>query len=166
MVKCSSYILPKWIKKACLSRLLSPLYPSVNFLKKKLKRRMFLCSNIVIGMCVWFSEEWVRPVMKRDKQMLLHWGYWPDRWTHTHTHIHSSGVYVNAGLMCCVHDAVMTHGSQPVRWRLLWRIRPLLRNPGRLETPPYLSPSVSNPLPLFFFVSFVLHMFSLSFMFL
>uniref|UniRef100_A0A8C1FJR3 SWI/SNF related BAF chromatin remodeling complex subunit C2 n=1 Tax=Cyprinus carpio carpio TaxID=630221 RepID=A0A8C1FJR3_CYPCA len=21
---------------------------------------------------------WVRPVMKRDKQMLLHWGYWPD----------------------------------------------------------------------------------------
>ncbi|KAK3557494.1 hypothetical protein QTP70_028315, partial [Hemibagrus guttatus] len=25
------------------------------------------------------EEEWVRPVMKRDKQMLLHWGYWPDR---------------------------------------------------------------------------------------
>ncbi|XP_051568575.1 SWI/SNF complex subunit SMARCC2-like isoform X1 [Myxocyprinus asiaticus] len=24
------------------------------------------------------EEEWVRPVMKRDKQMLLHWGYWPD----------------------------------------------------------------------------------------
>ncbi|KAI2663701.1 SWI/SNF complex subunit SMARCC2 [Labeo rohita] len=24
------------------------------------------------------DEEWVRPVMKRDKQMLLHWGYWPD----------------------------------------------------------------------------------------
>lgn len=29
---------------------------------------------------VWFSEEWVRPVMKRDKQVLLHWGYFPDRW--------------------------------------------------------------------------------------
>uniref|UniRef100_A0A8C1ZGC1 SWI/SNF related, matrix associated, actin dependent regulator of chromatin, subfamily c, member 2 n=1 Tax=Cyprinus carpio TaxID=7962 RepID=A0A8C1ZGC1_CYPCA len=26
----------------------------------------------------WFSVVWVRPVMKRDKQMLLHWGYWPD----------------------------------------------------------------------------------------
>lgn len=25
-------------------------------------------------------EEWVRPVMKRDKQVLLHWGYYPDRW--------------------------------------------------------------------------------------
>lgn len=25
------------------------------------------------------SEEWVRPVMKRDKQVLLHWGYFPDR---------------------------------------------------------------------------------------
>lgn len=24
-------------------------------------------------------EEWVRPVMKRDKQVLLHWGYFPDR---------------------------------------------------------------------------------------
>ncbi|TRY54947.1 hypothetical protein DNTS_020712 [Danionella cerebrum] len=24
------------------------------------------------------DEEWVRPIMKRDKQMLLHWGYWPD----------------------------------------------------------------------------------------
>uniref|UniRef100_A0AAY4CXF4 SWI/SNF related, matrix associated, actin dependent regulator of chromatin, subfamily c, member 2 n=1 Tax=Denticeps clupeoides TaxID=299321 RepID=A0AAY4CXF4_9TELE len=24
------------------------------------------------------EEEWVRPVMKRDKQVLLHWGYWPD----------------------------------------------------------------------------------------
>ncbi|XP_046881672.1 SWI/SNF complex subunit SMARCC2 isoform X2 [Hypomesus transpacificus] len=24
------------------------------------------------------EEEWVRPVMKRDKQMLLHWGYSPD----------------------------------------------------------------------------------------
>lgn len=28
---------------------------------------------------VLFSEEWVRPVMKRDKQVLLHWGYFPDR---------------------------------------------------------------------------------------
>lgn len=25
------------------------------------------------------AEEWVRPVMKRDKQVLLHWGYYPDR---------------------------------------------------------------------------------------
>uniref|UniRef100_A0A8B9V1P9 SWI/SNF related, matrix associated, actin dependent regulator of chromatin subfamily c member 2 n=1 Tax=Anas zonorhyncha TaxID=75864 RepID=A0A8B9V1P9_9AVES len=24
------------------------------------------------------GEEWVRPVMKRDKQVLLHWGYYPD----------------------------------------------------------------------------------------
>uniref|UniRef100_A0A668AIH1 SWI/SNF related BAF chromatin remodeling complex subunit C2 n=1 Tax=Myripristis murdjan TaxID=586833 RepID=A0A668AIH1_9TELE len=24
------------------------------------------------------AEEWVRPVMKRDKQVLLHWGYFPD----------------------------------------------------------------------------------------
>ncbi|NXM35599.1 SMRC2 protein, partial [Oxyruncus cristatus] len=27
------------------------------------------------------EEEWVRPVMKRDKQVLLHWGYYPDRIT-------------------------------------------------------------------------------------
>lgn len=35
-------------------------------------------------MLMYFSlfgpEEWVRPVMKRDKQVLLHWGYFPDRW--------------------------------------------------------------------------------------
>ncbi|XP_034268227.1 SWI/SNF complex subunit SMARCC2 isoform X2 [Pantherophis guttatus] len=24
------------------------------------------------------EEEWVRPIMKRDKQVLLHWGYYPD----------------------------------------------------------------------------------------
>ncbi|XP_054831815.1 SWI/SNF complex subunit SMARCC2 isoform X4 [Eublepharis macularius] len=24
------------------------------------------------------TEEWVRPIMKRDKQVLLHWGYYPD----------------------------------------------------------------------------------------
>ncbi|NXQ55918.1 SMRC2 protein, partial [Anthoscopus minutus] len=28
--------------------------------------------------CVCPAEEWVRPVMKRDKQVLLHWGYYPD----------------------------------------------------------------------------------------
>lgn len=36
-----------------------------------------LCS--LIFFFVLFSEEWVRPVMKRDKQVLLHWGYFPDR---------------------------------------------------------------------------------------
>ncbi|XP_048344504.1 SWI/SNF complex subunit SMARCC2 isoform X8 [Sphaerodactylus townsendi] len=25
-----------------------------------------------------YTEEWVRPIMKRDKQVLLHWGYYPD----------------------------------------------------------------------------------------
>ncbi|NWU17886.1 SMRC2 protein, partial [Cephalopterus ornatus] len=46
-------------------------------------------------------EEWVRPVMKRDKQVLLHWGYYPDRLGEqlqppphphlTHPHIHPTG---------------------------------------------------------------------------
>lgn len=37
------------------------------------------CSLIFLILLVLFSEEWVRPVMKRDKQVLLHWGYFPDR---------------------------------------------------------------------------------------
>lgn len=31
------------------------------------------------ALCLCLAEEWVRPVMKRDKQVLLHWGYYPDR---------------------------------------------------------------------------------------
>lgn len=31
------------------------------------------------ALCLCLVEEWVRPVMKRDKQVLLHWGYYPDR---------------------------------------------------------------------------------------
>lgn len=33
---------------------------------------------------IFFPEEWVRPVMKRDKQVLLHWGYFPDRFVLNH----------------------------------------------------------------------------------
>lgn len=36
--------------------------------------RFALTSSDLLG-----PEEWVRPVMKRDKQVLLHWGYFPDR---------------------------------------------------------------------------------------
>lgn len=25
------------------------------------------------------SEEWLRPVMRKDKQVLVHWGFYPDR---------------------------------------------------------------------------------------
>uniref|UniRef100_A0A3Q4HH03 SWI/SNF related BAF chromatin remodeling complex subunit C2 n=1 Tax=Neolamprologus brichardi TaxID=32507 RepID=A0A3Q4HH03_NEOBR len=35
--------------------------------------RFALTSSDLLG-----PEEWVRPVMKRDKQVLLHWGYFPD----------------------------------------------------------------------------------------
>ncbi len=35
------------------------------------------CSDTLFSLCG--PEEWVRPVMKRDKQVLLHWGYFPDR---------------------------------------------------------------------------------------
>nr|XP_046239890.1 SWI/SNF complex subunit SMARCC2 isoform X2 [Scatophagus argus] len=37
------------------------------------------CSYIVVPIPTSLEEEeWVRPVMKRDKQVLLHWGYFPD----------------------------------------------------------------------------------------
>ncbi|KAG2467863.1 SMRC2 protein, partial [Polypterus senegalus] len=37
------------------------------------------CSHIVVPMPSSLEEEeWVRPVMKRDKQVLLHWGYYPE----------------------------------------------------------------------------------------
>lgn len=26
-----------------------------------------------------FTEEWLRPVMRKDKQVLVHWGSYPDR---------------------------------------------------------------------------------------
>lgn len=36
-------------------------------------------SFVLISFSLFGPEEWVRPVMKRDKQVLLHWGYLPDR---------------------------------------------------------------------------------------
>lgn len=43
----------------------------------------FVISALTGFVMIYFSffvpEEWVRPVMKRDKQVLLHWGYFPDR---------------------------------------------------------------------------------------
>ncbi|CAL8401728.1 unnamed protein product, partial [Arctogadus glacialis] len=37
------------------------------------------CSHLVVPIPTSLEEEeWVRPVMKRDKQVLLHWGYFPD----------------------------------------------------------------------------------------
>ena len=27
-----------------------------------------------------FTEDWIRPILKNDKQMLVHWWYYPDRW--------------------------------------------------------------------------------------
>ncbi|XP_018581434.1 SWI/SNF complex subunit SMARCC2 isoform X4 [Scleropages formosus] len=35
-------------------------------------------SHVVVPIPASLEEEWVRPVMKRDKQVLLHWGYSPD----------------------------------------------------------------------------------------
>uniref|UniRef100_A0AAQ4Q829 SWI/SNF related BAF chromatin remodeling complex subunit C2 n=1 Tax=Gasterosteus aculeatus aculeatus TaxID=481459 RepID=A0AAQ4Q829_GASAC len=35
-------------------------------------------SHVVVSIPTSLEEEWVRPVMKRDKQVLLHWGYFPD----------------------------------------------------------------------------------------
>lgn len=32
---------------------------------------------MVLPLC--FSEEWLRPVMRKDKQVLVHWGLSPDR---------------------------------------------------------------------------------------
>lgn len=29
--------------------------------------------------CVCLAEEWLRPVMRKDKQVLVHWGMYPDR---------------------------------------------------------------------------------------
>lgn len=36
-------------------------------------------TSVLIRCNLLGPEEWVRPVMKRDKQVLLHWGYFPDR---------------------------------------------------------------------------------------
>lgn len=33
-----------------------------------------------------FSDEWMRPVMRRDKHVLVHWGMHPDRSKHKHKH--------------------------------------------------------------------------------
>jgi hypothetical protein len=30
--------------------------------------------------CVLVAEEWLRPVMRKDKQVLVHWGMSPDRY--------------------------------------------------------------------------------------
>lgn len=44
--------------------------------------RVILCVSpfsLCFSLLSLSPEEWVRPVMKRDKQVLLHWGYYPDR---------------------------------------------------------------------------------------
>uniref|UniRef100_A0A8C2F760 SWI/SNF related, matrix associated, actin dependent regulator of chromatin, subfamily c, member 2 n=1 Tax=Cyprinus carpio TaxID=7962 RepID=A0A8C2F760_CYPCA len=65
------------VQNNCLSRpviyLSSEIEPKLlGKLKDIIKRHQVLAKTISS------YEEWVRPVMKRDKQMLLHWGYWPD----------------------------------------------------------------------------------------
>lgn len=37
-----------------------------------------VCScRVLLTVCV--TEEWLRPVMRKDKQLLVHWGLSPDR---------------------------------------------------------------------------------------
>lgn len=38
-----------------------------------------LCNREISWTCV-VTEEWLRPVMRKDKQVLVHWGSFPDRW--------------------------------------------------------------------------------------
>uniref|UniRef100_A0A3Q3JYX8 SWI/SNF related, matrix associated, actin dependent regulator of chromatin, subfamily c, member 2 n=1 Tax=Monopterus albus TaxID=43700 RepID=A0A3Q3JYX8_MONAL len=74
------------VQNNCLSRPVIYLSPDIEpkllgKLKDIIKRHQGsvtedkICANIHSLCC---SEEWVRPVMKRDKQVLLHWGYFPD----------------------------------------------------------------------------------------
>lgn len=125
----------------------------------------FLCQMWLLSfnwnisfLCV--AEEWVRPVMKRDKQVLLHWGYFPDRcWVYWDTntllrtsvlsYCRSQGAipaidhlkdlrrlylcfFISLDLWLCFFCfLVMTPGSQPVRLKLLWRILPVRKSPER-----------------------------------
>lgn len=43
------------------------------------------------------SGGWMRPVMRKDKHVLVHWGMHPDRWctvTHTHAEAHTETQYL------------------------------------------------------------------------
>uniref|UniRef100_A0AAY4CW24 SWI/SNF related, matrix associated, actin dependent regulator of chromatin, subfamily c, member 2 n=1 Tax=Denticeps clupeoides TaxID=299321 RepID=A0AAY4CW24_9TELE len=72
------------VQNNCLSRpvifLSSEIEPKLlGKLKDIIKRHQFYFyhDHVKSSVCS-VIEEWVRPVMKRDKQVLLHWGYWPD----------------------------------------------------------------------------------------
>uniref|UniRef100_A0A671TIQ5 SWI/SNF related BAF chromatin remodeling complex subunit C2 n=1 Tax=Sparus aurata TaxID=8175 RepID=A0A671TIQ5_SPAAU len=58
------------------------------------------------------EEEWVRPVMKRDKQVLLHWGYFPDRWYMIQCNI----IYTLYGLCSQVHAKWILDLDQYNEW--------------------------------------------------
>uniref|UniRef100_A0A3Q3XCZ1 Uncharacterized protein n=1 Tax=Mola mola TaxID=94237 RepID=A0A3Q3XCZ1_MOLML len=78
------------VQNNCLTRPVIYLSPDIEpkllgKLKDIIKRHQVTVSSAALTRFVlkYFSlfgpEEWVRPVMKRDKQVLLHWGYFPDR---------------------------------------------------------------------------------------
>lgn len=55
--------------------------------KSEVVRKCVLLVVMYVGIC--FIEEWFRPVLRLEQQVMVHWGMYPDRWVaHTHTHTH------------------------------------------------------------------------------
>uniref|UniRef100_A0A6Q2X7A5 SWI/SNF related, matrix associated, actin dependent regulator of chromatin, subfamily c, member 2 n=1 Tax=Esox lucius TaxID=8010 RepID=A0A6Q2X7A5_ESOLU len=63
------------VQNNCLSR--PVIYLSSDIEAKLLGKLKDIIKRHQVGLFLE-EEEWVRPVMKRDKQVLLHWGYSPD----------------------------------------------------------------------------------------
>ncbi|NWV04313.1 SMRC2 protein, partial [Ptilonorhynchus violaceus] len=88
------------------------------------------------------EEEWVRPVMKRDKQVLLHWGYYPDRFRGPPT------PQIAVGATLTRPPPATTPGSRPARSRRPWRIPRRRRSPGRYRETPGWGGVAGAPLPV------------------
>uniref|UniRef100_A0A669QCX1 SWI/SNF related, matrix associated, actin dependent regulator of chromatin subfamily c member 1 n=1 Tax=Phasianus colchicus TaxID=9054 RepID=A0A669QCX1_PHACC len=78
------------VQNNCLSRPTIYLIPDIelklaNKLKDIVKRHQVTYTSISHHISFPFADEWLRPVMKKDKQVLVHWGFFPDSydtWVH------------------------------------------------------------------------------------
>uniref|UniRef100_A0A8D2L249 SWI/SNF related, matrix associated, actin dependent regulator of chromatin subfamily c member 1 n=1 Tax=Varanus komodoensis TaxID=61221 RepID=A0A8D2L249_VARKO len=78
------------VQNNCLSRPTIYLIPDIelklaNKLKDIVKRHQVTAKMVHVGL----KQEWLRPVMKKDKQVLVHWGYFPDSYD---TWIHATDI--------------------------------------------------------------------------
>ena len=73
----------KWLKSYICPRLISSYSVPIIIIhnNNKVQVYMHIYWNRLLALFFFFcTEEWLRPLLRQDKQVLVHWWYYPDRW--------------------------------------------------------------------------------------